>query len=273
MILEFITSNYFMSGVLAFGVLSIFTQWIVMLSLKGYVKASANMKTTKKKVMINLKNQFEAMYEMNSKVTNMDAYVDKYMLKLRFMGATYSAWERLPFISAGITVIAMVAGGYYGYTVNAADIYYAQILAAGGIILACLYMFYHIFSIKTRKQQIHVQLVDYLENYLSNRLNKTVDKDVWDDVDQMVEDAYMKGKNDTDYEVSEQSGENESDPNAKNTMEEDMDMLKRLIKEIDAKKEIDVKKEIDNATDEVAVSHEEQSDIELLEEFVQSFLS
>ena len=66
-----------------------------MLSIKGYVKASANMKKKKKKVMINLKNQFEAMYGMNVKVRNMDAYVDKYIYKLRFAGVTYSSWEKL----------------------------------------------------------------------------------------------------------------------------------------------------------------------------------
>ena len=94
MIVNYVTNNVFMSLIVLLGVLSVFLQWIMTLSLKGYVKASSNMKTTKKKVMINLKNQFEAMYEMNSGVKNMDAYVDKYLLKLRFLGITYANWGK-----------------------------------------------------------------------------------------------------------------------------------------------------------------------------------
>ena len=51
------------------------------------------------------------------------------------------------------------------------------------------------------------------------------------------------------------------------TMEEDMDMLKRLIREMDANKEAD------KASVEVAAADEDMSEVELLEEFVQSFLS
>lgn len=266
MMVKFITDNIFMSVIAALGFLSIFIQWIVMLSIKGYVKASANMKTTRKKVMINLKNQFETMYGMDVRVRNMDAYVDKYIYKLRFAGVTYSSWEKLPYITAGLNVLLVIVGCYYGYKINAVNTYYANILAAGGINLACLYLFFHILGIKTRKQQIHVQLVDYLENYLTNHLSKTVDgRDDWEDVDRIVEAAYQG--TDADVSVDKTESEMSEQSDRVNSMEEDMDMLKRLIREMDAKREIE------NASVEVAVSVDKQSDIELLEEFVQSFLS
>ncbi len=266
MMVKFITDNIFMSVIAALGLLSIFIQWIIMLSIKGYVKASANMKTTRKKVMINLKNQFEAMYGMNVKVRNMDAYVDKYIYKLRFAGVTYSSWEKLPYITAGLNVFLVVAGCYYGFRTNAVKAYYANILTAGGINLACLYLFFHIFGIKTRKQQIHVQLVDYLENYLTNHLIKTVDnRDDWEDVDKIVETAYQSADANTPVDKTEPEVSEHDD--RENCMEEDMDMLKRLIREMDAKREVE------NASGEVAAAVDKQSDMDLLEEFVQSFLS
>ena len=85
MITTFIMNHLFMCSIVLFGVLSILLQWIMTLSLKGYVKASSNMKTTKKKLLLNLKNQFETIYGMDYQVRNIAAYVDKYLLKMRFL--------------------------------------------------------------------------------------------------------------------------------------------------------------------------------------------
>ncbi len=251
---ELLTHNLFMTGIISVGVLSIFLQWMMTLSLKGYVKASANMKTTKKKVMINIKNQFETMYEMNSKVRNMDAYVDKYLIKLRFMGITYSGWERIPFLTAGIILMIACVGAFCGYNGQVDGMYYAELLFASGISLVCLFVFFHIFGIKTRKLQIHIQLADYLENYLANRLDKKKNFD----------DEPEKTFQNIDYDEVDYTSD-EMKPSA----EEDMEMLKRLIREMDDKSE----NEKEKVSHEVAASTEEQSDIELLEEFVQSFLS
>ena len=94
MITTFIMNHLFMCSIVLFGVLSILLQWIMALSLNGYVKASSNMKTTKKKLLLNLKNQFETIYGMDYQVRNIAAYVDKYLLKMRFLGVSYSSWEK-----------------------------------------------------------------------------------------------------------------------------------------------------------------------------------
>ncbi|MBE5923031.1 MAG: DUF2207 domain-containing protein [Lachnospiraceae bacterium] len=237
MIVDFLNENMMASSILIVGVLSIFLQWLMVLSLKGYVKASSNMKTTKKKALVNLKNQFEAIYDLNSQVKNIDVYVDKYLVKLRFFGITYNVWERVPYITAGTVTIITMCAFFYGYIHYFGEVYFAILSFAYGITLACLYVAFHIFSVKTRKQQIHLQLVDYLENYLSNRLLR----------DEPETECKERAQNDN--------------------AEEDMDMLKRLIKEMDSRKEKE------EASGEVAVSVEDDSEVELLEEFVQSFLS
>ena len=145
--IELLQHNFFMTGISGVTVLSIFLQWMMTLSLKGYVKASSNMKTTKKKVMINLRNQFEAMHELNSQVRNMDAYVDRYLLKLKFMGITYSGWEKIPFLTAGVIVLIACGGGFYGYNMKADDTYYVELVFSSIISLAFLFVFFHIFNI------------------------------------------------------------------------------------------------------------------------------
>ena len=52
MVTEFIIGHESMCSIFLFGIVSILIQMIMVLSLNSYVKASANMKTTKKKVAI-----------------------------------------------------------------------------------------------------------------------------------------------------------------------------------------------------------------------------
>lgn len=249
MITEFITNHLFMCSILLFGILSVFMQWVMTISLKGYVKASANMKTTKKKIMINLQNQFETIYGMDYRVRNVAAYVDKYLLKLRFMGCSYAFWEKVPALSAGM--VTLLAGGlaFYTYSVGGSTTILMEILFAYGVVLACLFMFCHIFGIKSKKQQMQIQLVDYLENYLVNRVLRTQDssKEVRL-LNATMEEAFMEGA-------------------ARN------DQLKAVIMEEDKKQESSsLKAPNGEVSKEIAVS-KELSDVELLEEFVQSFLA
>lgn len=249
MITEFIANHLFMCSILLFGIFSVFMQWVMTLSLKGYVKASANMTTTKKKIMINLQNQFETIYGMDHRVRNVAAYVDKYLLKLRFAGCSFAFWEKVPALSAGM--VTLLAGGlaFYTYSVGGSTSVLMEILFAYGVVLACLFVFCHIFGIKSKKQQIQIQLVDYLENYLVNRMLKNQDssKEVRL-LNSTMEEAFMEG-----------AVRNES--------------LKAVIMEEEKEQEkASYKASSQEATKEIAVS-KEMSDVELLEEFVQSFLA
>ena len=233
MILEFVFQHGIMCGILLCGIVSIFMQWMMTLSLTGYVKASANMDTTKKKIMINLKKQFETMHEMNCHVNNVEAYVEKYLLKLRFMGLSFSLWERVPALSVG--VVSLIAGGtaFYTYTTEGTASTYIEIIFSYGVVLACFFLFFHIFGIKSKKQQMLIQLVDYLENYLANRVART---------QEISRDSKV-----SDLSAQEAFADKEKKP------EESEQMLP------DGEKEI--------------AAAEEMTEVEMLEEFVQSFLA
>lgn len=250
MIVEFVRNHVFMCSVLGVGIVSIFLQWIMNLLLKGYVKATANMKTTKNKMMMNLKNQFEAIYGMNCCVRNVAAYVDKYLLKLRFLGGSFSFWEKVPVLS--VALVTLITGGsiFYTYNIQENRSVSAEILFSYGIVLVCLFMFSHIFGIKSKKQQMQIQLVDYLENYLMNRVIKNKE-------------------------------------NARELVMLDADMEESIIKTVNEKKEMShvileeekgLEIEVASESDEKCAEREvaagkEMTDVDLLEEFVQSFLA
>ena len=316
MITTFIMNHLFMCSIVLFGVLSILLQWIMALSLNGYVKASSNMKTTKKKLLLNLKNQFETIYGMDYQVRNIAAYVDKYLLKMRFLGVSYSSWEKAPFLSVGLATL--LAGGelFYGYWTGQPKTLFVEIGFAYGAICVCEFVFYHLCAVHNKRQQIHIQLVDYLENYLTNRLMRSlVENKQLKMLDADMEAAFMDGsvknkeiknvileeekkkgrkeKREAEQEKLQETYKGEEDA------EEDMEMLKRLVREMGKRQTADDEKtgqDIEGAIvsqrvsqtdstrdsrkneeiqDEVAVADEnmEPSDIELLEEFVQSFLA
>lgn len=316
MITTFIMNHLFMCSIVLFGVLSILLQWIMALSLNGYVKASSNMKTTKKKLLLNLKNQFETIYGMDYQVRNIAAYVDKYLLKMRFLGVSYSSWEKAPFLSVGLATL--LAGGelFYGYWTGQPKTLFVEIGFAYGAICVCEFVFYHLCAVHNKRQQIHIQLVDYLENYLTNRLMRSlVENKQLKMLDADMEAAFMDGsvknkeiknviveeekkkgrkeKREAEQEKLQETYKGEEDA------EEDMEMLKRLLREMGKRQTADDEKtgqDIEGAIvsqrvsqtdstrdsrkneeiqDEVAVADEnmEPSDIELLEEFVQSFLA
>lgn len=269
MIAQFIREHLFMSSILAFGMAGIFLQGMMALSLQGYVKASANMKTTRKKLLMNLKNQFETIYGMHYQMRNIAAYVDKYLLKMRFLGISYPAWERVPFLQIGFSTLLAGGEAFYAYWMKQPMAMYVEIGFAYGVVCVLQFVCFHVFSISGKRRQIHIQLVDYLENYLANRLLRTKEEGEAKLLDEDMEAAFMDGsaKNKELKAVILEEDRQKEKKQKQRERDEDMEMLKRLLRDVESREPA--------LPDEVAVADDnvEMSDIELLEEFVQSFLA
>lgn len=295
MIDKFVAGHSSLCSIFAFGVLSLFFQTLMVISLNSYVKASGNMKMTKKKVLLNLKNQFETIYGMDYQVRNTSAYVEKYLLKLRFLGLSYQTWEKVPFLSAGIITLLAGVEMFYEYMTGTGRTKIVEILFAYGITMACFYVFYHIFGVKNKKAQIQIQLVDYLENYLANRLLRT--KNTEKVLNPSMEEAFMDESvenerikkeildEEKDADLKKKQKEKQEIKKKNDSFEEDMEMLRQLVKDMEEKHENANKgANKDTSTDwlydedgqsQIAASEDEIKDpnLELLEEFVQSFLA
>lgn len=284
---EFVLNHVFMCSILAVGAISLLLQAWMSMYLKSYVRASANLKTTKKKLLIQLKNQFEAMYGMNCQVKNTLAYVDKFLLKLRFLGVYYSGWEKVPFLSAGVAVLITVAGVFYGYINGAGAQAQAEILFACGIVLACLFIFFHIYGIKSKKLQIQIQLVDYLENYMSNRLTKTRETSQGREgvtAENIEQDGMPEAGTGLRKSGVSEDAVNVTEGKDMINVEEDMEMLKRLLFKVEhdredggqvaaSKEEPEKNETFPDVTYDAFKKEPKESELELLEEFVQSFLA
>lgn len=233
MIGEFVSKHIYMCVVLLAGGIGIILQGCVERILYGYVKASDHMETTKKKNLLHLRKEFETIYGLEYQVRNPKAYVEKYLLKLRFLGIPYGYWDKLSqIIISGVSVLTM-SELLYVYWQNQLVEHLVEILFSYGIIVACLGFAHHIFGVKAKKEQVQIQLIDYLENYVTNRL--------------------IKGK-DVASSVSEQG-------NGKSEHRKDTDPEMK-----GEQNQVAVAQEEEGETETIA------TDAELLEEFVQSFL-
>lgn len=210
-------------------------------------------------------------------------------------------------------MLLTVAGIFYGYIKSVASREQVETLFACGIVLACLFIFFHIYGIKSKKSQIQIQLVDYLENYMTNRLTRVREsrEEKGNVVLQGNESSHMPGEkifglSDTESlaELPPKTQDGESVNQAEERgIEDDMEMLKRLLAEVehdgrkndrsrDQKEETDEEEpQTERLVSQIAASREDQeeafpdvtyeelsrepeeSELELLEEFVQSFLA
>lgn len=260
MITKYFMSHICAASILLFGLVSLLLQMIMVLSLNSYVKDSANMKTTKKKIFLNLKNQFETIYGMDCQVRNVSAYVEKYLLKLKFMGVPYSTWEKVPFLASGIASVLAGGEAFYLYLEHRKPESFVEVLFAYGITVACFYIFFHIFGVKNKKAQIQIQLVDYLENHLANRLIRTKNEVRNSEVVNLTTDN-LSGNN-----VTREQGEDEA-------------MLRQLIMQMAQKKQSENPSDMELETagsleeDKTTSADAEDPNLMLLEEFVQSFLA
>lgn len=283
----FMMEHLNMFSVFAFGIFSLFLQLLVVCSFNSYVKASGNMKTTKKKVLLNLKNQFETIYGMDYQVRNTGAYVEKYLLKLRILGLPCQVWEKVSYISVGIVTLLAGIEIFYQYITNGGTKAMIEIVFSYGITLVCFYVFYHIFGIKNKKAQIQIQLVDYLENYLANRLLRTKNTEKVLNpsmeeafMDESVENSKIRKEILAEEKIQEEK-ETKQQAEEKDSFEEDMEMLRQLIKDMERKHETKKQPEVNDwlydeeGQSQIAAAEDEIKDpnVELLEEFVQNFLA
>lgn len=170
MIGEFVSNHIFMCSILMPAIVGILAQYCMAKVLKDYVKASEQMDTTQKKNLLNLKNQFETIYGLECEVRNPKAYVDKYLVKLRCMGISYVYWDKISYITAGAASVVVAGLLLYGVLNGSALNEIKEIGVTYGLVLSCLFLAHHILGVKSKQEQIEIQLVDYLENYVTNRL-------------------------------------------------------------------------------------------------------
>ena len=153
----------------------------VMLGIKYgiFLRKTWKIGVEKHELTENIKKKYELCHRMNMNVNNVDKFVDKYVYKQKLMGIKLCTWEglcgQLCSIAGGIAVLAIALTLLGGCGQDVIIRYAIQ----GSISLTLLITFWKAGNVSTKKEVIHLNLCDYLENIYQVRLEKEKENPEW----------------------------------------------------------------------------------------------
>lgn len=160
---------YVIAGLCVIGVLS---KLLLQGKLYQLLKASEKMGTTTKRQIRTIRNHYENSLNMDLQVHNIQAFVDKHLLKLRFCGIPIRIWDGMTLEAALLSVTAGGIGIIYTIHRGYGETGVFNILFATILSCACLLSLENIFRIENSIDRLQANIEDYLENNLKNRLGR-----------------------------------------------------------------------------------------------------
>lgn len=161
-----------------FMLLGILYQSMIGICYQRMIQATDGISGCNNKLLKQCKEKFIQCHQLNGGVSNVGAFVDKYMNRIKFLGMTMHFMKNLSiqFMLAGVFIA--------GFGVCRGFISGAQILDLLPFYIICLFGIYLFLSVTSvvdipaRKQVLKSNLTDYLENHIAKRLeNGLLDKE------------------------------------------------------------------------------------------------
>lgn len=160
-------------GMFACFFFSVVIRVFLALLYRQMIQETDNMATTKNKLLKQCKLKFTNCYQLNNGVPNVGVFVDKFLNRLslgpfsfRFLYHLSGQLMLLSIVFSGIGVCrSIMAGNMFG-----------EILPFYIFSLLELYLYLSLSTmvdVKGHRQELKINLVDFLENHLSNRMQVT----------------------------------------------------------------------------------------------------
>lgn len=146
------------------GLLGLFLKMIANSYLKGLLRESENMATTKKKSLRYMRQTYENGKNLGIRTGSSNAFAEKQVRKMRLLGKPFAFWRRIGELFACALVGAMaLAFVYYdpGWRGSAEMVTF---LVNGVLVGVCLLALENIFLINNKVERLKANISDYLEN-------------------------------------------------------------------------------------------------------------
>lgn len=169
--------SYIICAMIGAAVLCFAMRGMLFATYRKIGKEAANMGKSSHSLLKTLMKRFQTSYELKMEIKNVDIYVEKYLRAYKKAGMSLSAWE-----TWGDALFAAVVLGCIG--VNSYLIWskttvqwaegeiWSSMTVFCATLLPCfvLYMQDLVLNLAERREQIKVEMVDYLENIYQPRL-------------------------------------------------------------------------------------------------------
>lgn len=227
------TGIYILWGI---GVLGLLFKMIANTYLKGMLKASENMSTTKKKSLRIMRQKYENGRNLGINNGSGEAFAEKNIRGLRLIAMPLEFWRRSGQLLVCVACIVM-AGGFLYYDVTwrgSPDM--VTFIANGIIVCAFLALLENIFLINNKIEMLKANVRDYLENLTPARAEKkrrSINTGIVTQADKLVDrvaqmECAAAGKSDAEVPAPSVYDERASDGGAVTSKETD---LNRFVEE------------------------------------------
>ncbi len=168
--MEFFQTDFITNVTIFLMTLSVVAQIIIGVLFQSMILETDNMTATENKLLKQCKLKFANCYQMNDGMTNVSAFVDKFINRIKIGCFTFSGLSAL---SGQMVLLAVfIAGiGIYRKIVSGAGI--MDLLPYYIVSLFGLYVYFSVTSLvdaRAKRTTLKTNIVDYLENHMVNRL-------------------------------------------------------------------------------------------------------
>ena len=168
--------SIFLYVIAATGICGIAAKLIMNGFLKGLVKGTGNMKSTKKKALVEIRKRYEELSYLDVSIRDTRSFVEKYIYKLKLGKSYISSWNsfcsNMMILAAGAGLI----GTWWEYRTGSSVFTSAQIGMWGIVACGVMQMVYNIFNTRRKCEMLSAELVNYMNNSLANRLKREQEK-------------------------------------------------------------------------------------------------
>ena len=146
------------------GVFGLLFKMLANTYLKGMIRASENMATTKRKFLRVMRQKYENGRNMGLRKGDGDAFVEKNVRTLKFMFVPLETFDKLGKICTCLVCITL-ASGFLIYDANwRGSPVMIDLFVNGVIVIAFLVMLENIFLINNKMEILKANIRDYLDN-------------------------------------------------------------------------------------------------------------
>lgn len=146
------------------GLLGFFLKMIANSYLKGLLRESENMATTKKKSLRYMRQTYENGKNLGIRTGSANAFAEKQVRKMRLLGKPFAFWRRVGELFTCVLVGAMALAFIYYDPGWRGSPEMVTFLVNGVLVGVCLLALENIFLINNKVERLKANISDYLEN-------------------------------------------------------------------------------------------------------------
>lgn len=166
----FIAGNglYVIAGL---GVIGILFRYLVFCGLRHMTAQIIKGKNSKNKVLQQMKNRFENLYQLKDEEVGQTVFVQKQTDQLKMLGIRLATWVRLSdqMMIAEVLIGLLAASGCWFLNERQAAVLYGS----GTVLLALtMLFFYRGYDVRNRRERLSIYLEDYLVNLCAAHLQR-----------------------------------------------------------------------------------------------------